>query len=49
MAASTRSSALQPRYSMSEVARGERLEILDAFANAELEANMGKLHDYLGV
>ena len=27
----------------------EHGEIIDAFANSELEANMGKLHDYLGV
>ncbi|MGD0720072.1 MAG: ABC transporter ATP-binding protein [Roseiarcus sp.] len=27
----------------------EHGRVIDAFANAELEANMGKLHDYLGV
>jgi branched-chain amino acid transport system ATP-binding protein len=27
----------------------EHGRIIDSFANAELEANMGKLHDYLGV
>jgi branched-chain amino acid transport system ATP-binding protein len=27
----------------------EHGEIIDAFANSELEENMGKLHDYLGV
>ncbi|MBV8663926.1 MAG: ABC transporter ATP-binding protein, partial [Hyphomicrobiales bacterium] len=27
----------------------EHGRIIDAFANSELAANMGKLHDYLGV
>jgi branched-chain amino acid transport system ATP-binding protein len=27
----------------------EHGRIIDAFANAELEANLGKLHEYLGV
>jgi len=27
----------------------EHGRVIDAFANAELEANMSKLHDYLGV
>jgi len=27
----------------------EHGRVIDYFANAELEANMGKLHDYLGV
>ena len=27
----------------------EHGKVIDAFANSELEANMGKLHDYLGV
>jgi branched-chain amino acid transport system ATP-binding protein len=27
----------------------EHGRIIDSFANSELDANMGKLHDYLGV
>jgi branched-chain amino acid transport system ATP-binding protein len=37
-------STVADRYYVMEHGR-----IIDAFANAELEANLGKLHDYLGV
>ena len=37
-------STVADRYFVMEHGR-----VIDAFANAELEANMGKLHDYLGV
>ena len=37
-------STVADRYYVMEHGR-----IIDQFANAELEANLGKLHDYLGV
>jgi branched-chain amino acid transport system ATP-binding protein len=37
-------SAIADRYYVMEHGR-----VIDAFANAELEANLGKPHDYLGV
>jgi branched-chain amino acid transport system ATP-binding protein len=37
-------STVADRYFVMEHGR-----VIDAFANAELEANMSKLHDYLGV
>jgi branched-chain amino acid transport system ATP-binding protein len=37
-------STVADRYFVMEHGR-----IIDSFANSELEANMGKLHDYLGV
>ena len=37
-------STVADRYFVMEHGR-----MIDSFANAELEANMGKLHDYLGV
>jgi branched-chain amino acid transport system ATP-binding protein len=37
-------STVADRYYVMENGR-----IIDRFANAELEANLGKLHDYLGV
>jgi branched-chain amino acid transport system ATP-binding protein len=37
-------STVADRYFVMEHGR-----VIDAFANSELEANMGKLHDYLGV
>ena len=37
-------STVADRYYVMEHGR-----IIDGFANAELQANLGKLHDYLGV